>query len=294
MKLLKLFTAGAAALVLTTSPALAQTFFEEGMTLQGRSIDLGYAGRVYNWAAFTTNGKLTASTSATTSPGKIDIEGNVGISGGSDLILNNSSILGDVYLRKGGSKLLSGSSQILGNFFQDKGKSTTYDTILQRAASDALTLSANISALSATTNFSSNFSLSSGDILGFNSSLTIAATDSNPVVLKLTDFVLSNASLTLYGSANTKFIINVSDDFALSNSSLITFGGTLNPKNVIFNIGDAVAISGGSEVNGILLASNSTVALSGGSAVYGEVIGKSIAMSGGSKIKKPKPPKPSP
>jgi hypothetical protein len=289
MKLLQLFTTGVVALTLTGS-AVAQTFFEEGITLQGKLIDLGYAGRVYNWAALTANGKFSASTNAITSPAKIDIEGNVGVWGGSDVTLNNSSILADLYLRKGGSKMLSGAAEILGNFYQDKGKSTTYDNILSHAATDAFTLANNISALTATTNFTSNFSLSSGDILGFNTSLTITATNSNPVVLKLTDFVLSNASLTLIGSATSKFVIDISDDFAMSNGSLVTFDGQLNPKNVIFNIRDTATMSGASEFNGILLAANKTVSLSGGSSVFGEVIGKAITMSAGSKIKKPKPP----
>jgi Ice-binding-like len=294
MKLLKLLSAGAAALVVASS-AMAQTFFEEGITLQGKLIDLGYAGRVYKWSALTTNGRLSASTSATSSPAKIDIEGNVGIWGGSDITLTNSSILGDVYLRKGGSKMLSGAAQILGNFFQDKGSSFFYDNILSHAAADAATLRSNIASLTGTSNFTSNFSLSGGSVIGSNTCLTITATDDNPVVLKLTDFSLTNAHLTLIGSANTRFLIDVSDDFSLSIGSLVTFDGQLNPKNVIFNVADTATLSGASEFNGILLASNSTaLSLTGGSSVFGEVIAKSIAMSGGSKIKKPKPPKPSP
>jgi Ice-binding-like len=293
MKLLKLVSTGVVALAMASS-ATAQTFFDQGITLQGKLIDLGYAGRVYQWSALTTNGRLSASTSATTSPAKIDIEGNVGIWGGSDLVLNNSSILGDVYLRKGGTKMLSGAAQILGNFYQDKGSSTTYNNILSTAASNAFTLATNISSLTGTTNYSSSFSLSSGNILGYNTCLSITATDNNPVVLKLTDFELSNARLTLIGSATSKFIIDVADDFSMSNGSLLTFDGQLDPENVIFRIGDSTTINGASEFNGILLAANSTASMSGGSAIYGELIGKSITMSGGSKVKKPKPPKPSP
>jgi hypothetical protein len=100
--------------------------------------------------------------------------------------------------------------------------------------------------------------------------------------------------VTLFGSSSTKFIIDVADDFALSNGSLVTFDGSLDPRNVIFKVGDATAMSGASAFNGILLANNSSVAFSGGSSVFGEVIGKSITLSGGSKIKPPKPPKPSP
>jgi hypothetical protein len=297
MKLLQLLTAGAVALA-STSAAMAQTFFDDSITLQGKLIDLGYAGRVYKWSALTTNGKLTASTTATSCLAKIDIEGNVGVwattNSNAQLVLSNSSIKGDVFLRKGGSKFLSGASQIIGGFFQDTGASTTYNNILSTAASNAATLSSNISLLTGTTNFTSNFSLSSGNVVGFNSNLTITATNNDPVVLKLTDFVLNNSTLTLIGSASSRFILDISDDFALNNGSLVTFDGQLNPKNVIFNVGDAAAMSGASQFNGILLASNKPAALSNGSAVYGEVIAKSIAMSGGSKIKKPKPPKPSP
>lgn len=297
MKILKLFSVGAAALAMA-STAMAQTFFDEGVTLQGKLIDLGYAGRVYDWAALTTNGKLVASTGSTTSPAKIDIFGNVGVwatsNSNAKLVLSNSSIQGNVFLRKGGTKTLSGASQILGSFFQDAGSSTTYNNILSTAASHASTLSSNISSLTGTTNFTSSFSLSGGSVIASDSNLTLTATGNNPVVLKLTDFVLNDSSLTLVGSASTKFIIDIADDFVLSNGSLVTFGGALDPENVIFRIGDAAVMSGASEFNGILLANNSSVAFSGGSSVFGEVIGKSITMSGGSKIKPPKPPKPSP
>lgn len=293
MKLLKLVSAGVVALALTSS-TMAQTFFDESITLQGKLIDLGYAGRVYKWSALTTNGKLSASTMSTTSPAKIDIEGNVGIWANSNsdakLALSNSSILGDVFLRKGGTKSLSGASQILGNFYQGN----SYNTILSTAASDALTLATNIASLTSTTNFTSNFSLSSGSIVGSNSSLTITATDTNPVVLDITNFSLSNSTLTLIGSSTSKFILNIDNQFTMSNGSLVTFDGQLDPENVIFRVGTLTNMSGGSEFNGILLAANSSVSMTGGSSIYGELIGKSITMSGGSKIKKPKPPKPSP
>jgi hypothetical protein len=197
MKMLKLLSAGAAALAMATT-GMAQTFFDEAITLQGKLIDLGYAGRVYRWAALTTDGKLVASTSATSSPAKIDIFGNVGVwantNSNAKLVLSNSSIQGNVFLRKGGTKSLSGASQILGSFFQDTGSSTIYTNILSTAASNASALSSNISSLAGTTNFTSSFSLSGGSVIASNSCLTITATDNNPVVLKLTDFVLSNSS----------------------------------------------------------------------------------------------------
>lgn len=293
MKLLQLFTVGAVALA-SASSAIAQTFFDDSIVVQGKLIDLGYAGRVYKWAALTTDGKFTASTTATGNPAKFDVFGNVGVWGTSNanakITLTNSSIQGNLFLRKGGTKTQSGASQITGSVFQ----SNSYDTILSTAASNAFTLSSNIASLAATTNFTSSFSLSGGSVNASGSNLTITATNNNPVILKLTDFVLNDSTLTLVGNANTRFIIDVADDFSLSNGSVITFDGTLNPKNVIFRIGDATTMSGASEFNGILLAASSSVTLSGGSSVFGEVIGKQITMSGSSKIKPPKPPKPSP
>jgi hypothetical protein len=288
MNLLKTFSTGLATLALA-STAMAQTFWDSGVTIQSKSIDLNYGGRVYKWAALSTNGNISASTTSNASPANIDFEGNVGVWGNSaNLILTNSRIQGDLYIRKNGTTTLSGTGGWSGTKFQGNA----YDTVLSTAASHIATLSSNINSLSQTSNFTSNFSLSGGSIIGNNSTLSITATNSSPVVLKLTDFKLSGGSLTLSGSSSSKFVINVTKDFLLSNSADVILTGGLKEGNVIFNVTTGqstgtLGLSGGSTLGGILVASNRAVALSGASTVFGQVVGKSIALSGGSKIKKP-------
>ncbi len=312
MKLPKLFLLGLAGLALA-SPAMAQkTFFDEGITLQGKTIDLGYAGRVYKWAAIARNGSISASTSSNTSPANIDFEGNVSIGDGGSLVLSNSRVLGDVFIWKGNGSGTNVSGS--GGWSGAKHQTTSTNSIISTVQSHMNLLATNIVDLTKTTNFAlsgftnntpSSFSTIRASGSGDNTAsmnLTIDGLANNPfntpVVLKLTDFVLNEVGgtqLTLIGSATTKFIVNVTGQFSLSNSADVILSGGLQAGNVIFNVGDmGVGMSGASTLEGILLAKNKTIAMSGGSTVFGQVMGKSIALSGGSKVKKPKPPKPSP
>ena len=297
MTLLKTLSVGLTAFAVA-STAIAQTFFDQATTIQGKNIDLGNAGRIYKWSALSTDGNISAVGGATTSPANIDIEGNVGVWGNSaNLILSNSRIQGDLYIRKGANPSLSGTGGWSGSKFQ----SNTYDTVLSTAKAHAFTLSTNVSSLTQTTNFSSNFSLSGGVInLMGGGQFNLTATDSSPVVLKLSDFQINGGSvLTLNGTSATKFVINVDRNFGLGGGSNLELGPNVDAKNVLFNVTNAlssgtIGLSGGSQFNGLLFASNRTVGLSGGSQVYGQITGKAIALTGQSKAKKPKPPKPSP
>ena len=294
MTLLKTLSVGLTAFAVA-STAMAQTFFEEASTIQGKNIDLGNAGRIYKWSALSTNGNVSGTTTHSSSPNNIAFADNVGVWGSTaNLILTNSRIQGDAYIRRGAKPSLSGSAGWSGTNYQTSAS----DSILSAAASHAATLSTNISLLDGTSNYVSNFSLSGGSIVSTNASLTISATDSNPVVLKLTDFQMSGGSLTLHGTAASKFIINVSRNFGLGNA-LVDLGPNVNARNVVFNVTTAqstgtVSLSGTSHLNGLLVASNRAVGLTGSSIVSGLIVGKSVALSGDAKAKKPKPPKPSP
>lgn len=304
MKIPKILTVAFSVLALA-STSLAQTFFDAGITLQGKSIDLGFAGRVHKWAAFGLNGNVSGSTSFNTSPNNIDFYGNVGVWGtNSKLILTNSRIQGNLSIRQGNNtEILTGS----GGWSGTKSQNAATNTILSTAAANAATLSSNIASLTKTTNFSlSGFTNNTPSALskiiasgsGDNTSsinLLIDGTVNNslnaPIVLKLTDFVLNDAGgtqLTLKGTALTKFIFDVSGAFTLANSSDIILSGGLQAGNVIFNArnNSGAGLGGGSTLQGILLAANGTASLSG-SEVTGQVIGKSVALSGGSKIKAP-------
>ena len=297
MTLIKTLSVGLTAFAVASS-AMAQTFFDQATTIQGKNIDLGNAGRIYKWSALSTDGNISAVGGATTSPANIDIEGNVGVWGNSaNLILSNSRIQGDLYIRKGATPSLSGT----GGWSGSKLQSTSYDTILGMAKAHAMTLSTNVSSLTQSTNFSSNFSLSGGSInLAGGGQFSLTATNSSPVVLKLSDFQINGGSvLTLNGTSATKFVINVNGNFGLGGGSKLELGPNVDAKNVLFNVTNAlssgtVGLSGGSQFNGLLFASNRAVGLSGGSQVFGQITGKSIALTGQSKAKKPKPPKPSP
>ena len=307
MNIPKLLSVGLTALAFA-STAMAQTFFDQGITLQGKSIDLGNAGRIYKWAALTRDGNVTASDGSS-------FEGNVGVWGSSaNLSLSgNAWVQGNVFIRQGGSASASGSSGWTGSKFQtpgNPGPAPGAQSILSTAATHIDLLSSNIASLTKTTNFSlsgfndntpSNLTKIIGDKGGDNTSsinLTINGTVNNPlntpIVLKLTDFVLNNGGgtqLTLIGSATTKFIINVTNQFKIESSSDVLLSGGLLAGNVIFNYTgtNATKVEGGSTLKGILVAKNSAIQFSGGSIIEGQLIGKSVTLSGGSKVKKPKP-----
>ncbi|MBC8095077.1 MAG: hypothetical protein H7Y43_04625 [Akkermansiaceae bacterium] len=304
MKIPKFFPVGLAVLALA-STATAQTFFDAGITLQSKTIDLGNAGRIYKWAALSRDGNVSATTSSNTSPANIDFDGNVGIWGSSaNLYLSNSRIQGNVFIRTGGTTNFSGSGGLSGTISQNAAT----NTILSTAATHIDTLSNNINSLTKTTNFSlSGFMNNTPSALtkiiaagsGDNTSsinLTINGTVNNPlnnpIVLKLSDFILNEGGgtqLTLVGTAMTKFIINVTGQFSLSGSADVLLSGGLLAGNVIFNStgSGGAGLGGASTLKGILIAKNGTASLSGASTITGQVIGKTIALSGGSKIKKP-------
>jgi len=145
-------------------------------------------------------------------------------------------------------------------------------------------LSGSASALTATAGGPTN--ITSTTTLG-------AAGSSSNYVFKLTNFSLSGAStLTLDGGSSSSFVFDISGTFALSGASKVVLEGGLTASNVLFNFtgGNPISISGGSSLNGIILAAsasnytNSNVQLSGGSSVTGEVIASEVSISGGSKI----------
>ena len=74
--------------------------------------------------------------------------------------------------------------------------------------------------------------------------------------------------------------------FSLANSADIILSGGLLANNVIFNTRatSGAGLSGGSTLQGILVAKNGTASLAGGSLVTGQVIGKAVSLTGGSKI----------
>ena len=279
----KLFLAGLLAVSLPAS-SLAATFWDSTLTVQGQTLDLGAAGRTTDYAGFTTDGNFNASGGN----GEIDIVGNVGVNG--NLTLSNSVLNGDATIASSGH-YNGNRAQITGSLIQSKSA----DAVLAQGRADASTFTSRVMKLNGTSNFTTNqFTL--GPNMNLNGqTVSITATDNNPVVLKLSAITLNNSTVTLNGSSSEHYIIDISGNASLNGGSKLLLGGGLQAGNVVIVLEDGnsnASLTGGSLLNSIVLAANRNVALSGGSEIDGELIAKSITLSGGSKIKKPKKPSP--
>ncbi len=105
------------------------------------------------------------------------------------------------------------------------------------------------------------------------------------IVLNLTDFVRTNGTFTLQGTAATTYIVNVSRNFSLNNSSVILSGGLL-ASHVLFNVvgsGGQVSLNQGTQMSGTLLAMARKVDLSGGK-VFGRVLADQVVITSGGQV----------
>jgi choice-of-anchor A domain-containing protein len=115
----------------------------------------------------------------------------------------------------------------------------------------------------------------------------LSITGSGQTTLNLRNLVLRGGTLTLRGTAETTFIINVRNQFSLLNSAKIVLTGGVDPSDVLFNIigtGQPVTIGQRSSVAGSIVSIQRMVGLASKSEVVGEVIAKKIHISGGSQI----------
>jgi choice-of-anchor A domain-containing protein len=118
-------------------------------------------------------------------------------------------------------------------------------------------------------------------------------------VICVTNVDLSGGKVvTLTGPVGARFIINVTGKFSLSGGSQIRVAGSVQPKDVLYNIlgtGEQVAFSGGgggadccqAVVDGTLIALKRKIALSPG-LVNGQLIGgQDISIVSGSSVRCP-------
>ena len=237
-------------------------------------------GDLLRWAAFSGAGGVTATDTLDAFSGTTDIFGDVGIAGDGDLTLSGgATIHGNLYYKTGGTLKKNGNAMVTGTTFHDGAS----DTQLNNGVNEAIATANHAFGLFATR---PQMSI----ILGDHQNLTLTGAPGETVVLQLSNFSLSaSATLTLQGSANTNFVINVSNQFSLTGGSKIVLDG-VSWDDVLFNVvntGSDVKVSGQSTLNGVLMANKRTVELSGGSLVNGEVIADRIKMSGSSEINHP-------
>jgi hypothetical protein len=301
-----------------TASVKADNFFDN--TISG--INLGNAsggttGGHRHWAIFTLGGSVTITDPTPYLPGSVppgqapdsyystagsaDVYGNVGIYGSGRLSMTNSYINGFVDQYSSPTNVFAGNGAnpyFLGSITHDSA-------YLQQAYNDAIAASAAAKYLGTPAGLSANPTVVLGSattavITSAKSQADLGITGSlagNTYVLNLTDLILQGTSavLTLNGTATTNYVINVNRYMSLAGGAKINLAGGITPQNVLYNVNQNtingvqydVTLSGGSEARGIILATTRAVKLTGDSKVFGEVIAKSVSLSGSSNVINP-------
>jgi choice-of-anchor A domain-containing protein len=124
-----------------------------------------------------------------------------------------------------------------------------------------------------------------GSIQQINSSMTLHGNGSLNVIQVNGDLALSGRqTLTLDGTANDLFLINVAGNVSLFGNSNIVVSGTLPPENVLFRLprsGANVQLAGNGNVQGTFIAPRGTAQISGNGHIQGSVLAwNSITLTG--------------
>jgi len=230
--------------------------FLAGLALGTVGLSRTYAD--FNLGAASNYAVLGVGGTSTTGSGSVII-GNVGIGSGGTLTLNGSTVEGSAQFQS--PLVTSGAGQ---NFYQNgafiSGGVSGGVSLVGSAVTAAQSL-ANFAAGEAATTSISNQTITA-----------LAGADGNTVV-NLNSLSLFGGSLTINGSANSWFIINIASSLSLVGSSINLVGG-VTADQVLFNVegtGNAVTISGGT-YGGTILAMNSGVSFSGG-VLTGQILG---------------------
>ena len=204
-------------------------------TLPGGAINFGAAS------------PFTVLTSSNDSISQSNIGGNVGIQSGTFSLDRKSNVNGNLVYKNGVTRNISGNVT---------GTTSRNDALIDSALSDAQMLSDAAFAESVTPRYATLTSVNLS-----NNNLTITGGANEKVVLRLTDFVLSQATFTLSGTATTAFLINVTRNFSLNNANISLVNVPVS--HVLFNIrGTGTVTLTNSNMSGNLLALNRTVAIS--------------------------------
>lgn len=258
-------------------------------TLGGNSITLG--GNVTNNSSNlqTINLALILSASrtfTTSSTGSLTIGGIVSETGAARGLIKAGA----------GTLTLSGANTYTGGTTVNAG--TLQISASERLANTgSLTVSGGTFALQTFNETVGTVSLTSESITG-SGSATLTGSSYDMQTGSVTA-ILAGAGVTLTKSTVGTVTLSGANTYSggtAINAGTLSLGGSgaLLASNVIFNYRGAAAAtigaSGGAQFNGILLAANNTVQLTGASVVNGEVIGKSVLLSGASKVGPMKPP----
>ena len=278
----------------------AQNFFDN--TILG--INLGNAsggttGGHRSWAIFTLGGNVTITDPTPYTANSYDVIGNVGIYGTGRLSMTNSYIDGFVDQYSSPTNVFAGNGTNPNDYYLGSiAHNTAY---LQQAYNDAITASAVAKALATNVGPGGGTAATTAVITSAKNEMdlgiALGGQANTTYVLNLTDLILqgTRAVLTLNGTATTNYVINVNRYMSLAGGAKINLAGGITPQNVLYNVNQNtingvqydVTLSGGSEARGIILATTRAVKLTGDSKVFGEVIAKSVSLSGASNVINP-------
>jgi hypothetical protein len=280
-----------AALALVSAGALqAANFFDsspEGINL-GNARG-GSSPSTKNWSIFALSAGVTITDPDNLGP--FATNGNIALGGTGAFSTTNSLINGNVYLNRlsGGFTNSGGTVPAPTYGAAIESGATTWSSYLTTAVTQVTTASSAAAGLAASGTVS--IIPVAGNTIAFNGITSTINAVNAMNVLNLTDLILSNSTLILNGTSSQNFVVNVNRYMTLSAASNIQLTGGLTSANVLFNVKNNsggtqydVTLSGGSKVNGIILAATRNVKLTGASVVYGEVIGKGVALSGKSRV----------
>jgi len=303
-RLSRALLAAALALAGTASVKAADFFYN---TIGG-TVNLGNASGAYdntgatykNWAIFTLGGNVTITDPSPYTPGSVpsyDVIGNVGISGSGRLSMSNSYIDGTV--------TETSSGQLGSNVFAGNNSNPYYNgtiglnsAYISQGVTDAINASAAAAALGVNVGSGGGTAVTTVVYTSAKSEVDLGIAAGGQAgqtyVLNLADLILQGTSavLTLHGTATTNYVFNISRNMSLAGGAKILLSGGLTDANVLYNVKSNptqydVTLSGASEAHGIILATTRAVKETGNSAIYGEVIAKSVSLSGASNVINP-------
>ena len=231
-------------------------------------------GDLEQWTVFSLGGsKATDQLGNGTS-----ISGELGVAGNGKVTLSGNAIVnGNLCYRSNGKLSMAPGATVTGGIYNDEDSLLDNDVNFARAAANA--------ALLPPTDPTNNISLNKSN----NMSLT--GSSGQTVVLDLKSFKMNGSSLlTLTGAADTTFIINVSSQFSLSANARIVLSGGLTWNDVVFNargVGPKVRLSGDSQFQGMLLATQRAVQIRQNALVSGSVIADSVSLQGTAQLLHP-------
>lgn len=264
--------------------AILSVIFLNGTSFAGSDTNPDGTINVGSANLFTVLAKGDASFTDDNITGPSKVVGNIGVGGQGTFNMTDGEFDGDLYMHNGGSYKYSGPAIHHGNNWND----AAHEVFLNSALADAQMLSSSAAGEMASSSSAYTVNGNHTNLTTVNSGQNMIVADAfggSKIVLNLQDFVRTNGTFTLQGTAMTTYIINVSRNFSLNNSSVILSGGLL-ASHVLFNVtggGGQVSLNQGTQMSGTLLAMGRKVDLSGGK-VFGRVMANQVVITSGGQV----------